>query len=119
MDATRTRLSRLTNVAMATTWSASVACRIPRKKPRARARAARGCVVAWLLACVLSAGEASAHTVGISQSAFTLARDGVLRALVVFSKTDALKLGHMDRDGDGVVSPAELASSEAVLREEM
>ena len=28
--------SRLTIVAMATTWSASVACRIPRKKPRNR-----------------------------------------------------------------------------------
>ena len=28
--------SRLTMVAMATTWSASVACRIPRKKPRSR-----------------------------------------------------------------------------------
>ena len=28
--------SRLTIVAMATTWSASVACRIPSKKPRTR-----------------------------------------------------------------------------------
>ena len=30
----RNERSRLTMVAMATTWSASVACRIPRKKPR-------------------------------------------------------------------------------------
>jgi hypothetical protein len=88
---------------------------LPSKTRAAR----RACVVAAMVVCALFASEASAHTVGLSQSDFTLEPDGVVRALVVFSKTDAMNLGRMDRNGDGIVSPAELASSEIVLREEM
>jgi hypothetical protein len=76
-------------------------------------------VVAWLAASVLCVEEASAHTLGLSQSDFTLERGGTVRALVVFSKADAMNLGRMDRNRDGIVSPEELANSEAVLRDEM
>jgi hypothetical protein len=76
-------------------------------------------VVASLVAGVLFARQASAHAVGLSQSDFVLEPDSTVRALIVFSKTDAMNLGRMDRNRDGIVSPEELASSEPVLRGEM
>jgi hydrogenase/urease accessory protein HupE len=63
--------------------------------------------------------EASAHQVGVSQSEFALEKNGTVRALLVLSEGDAARLAHMDRDRDGVVSPAELAASEPVFRDLM
>lgn len=80
----------------------------------------RAClVVLWLSACLALAGRVSAHTVGLSQSDFTVERDGTLRALVVFSTADAARLGRMDQNRDGLVSTERLARSEVVMREAM
>jgi hydrogenase/urease accessory protein HupE len=59
---------------------------------------------------------AAAHTVGVSQSDFTVEQDGEVRALIAFSRADAVRLGRMDGNGDGVISPSELEAAEAVFR---
>ncbi|WP_394823148.1 HupE/UreJ family protein [Pendulispora albinea] len=91
-----------------------------RLRPSIAARVlARLAAFGLVLSVLLVAAPAPAHIVGLSQSDFTVAADGTAAAMVVFSKPDALRLGRIDRDGDGLVSPSELAASEAVFREEM
>lgn len=77
----------------------------------------RRCAALFVLTWLLFASAASAHTLGISRSDFTLDDRGAVRALIVLSKADAVRLGNMDSDHDGVVSPLELSASEGVFRE--
>lgn len=77
--------------------------------------AVAGAMAAWLF-WLLCPAIASAHTVGVSQSDFTLEEDGTVRALIVFSRVDAARLGQMDRDHDGVISPSEVEESASVFR---
>jgi hypothetical protein len=72
---------------------------------------------AVLLAGLLLAEQAAAHPIGLSRSEFTLEASGDVQGLLVFSKSDAVELGHVDADRDGVVSPDELARSEIVFRD--
>ncbi len=61
------------------------------------------------------AASAQAHAANLSQSDFTVSGASV-RAVVVFAKPDAARLGRMDPDGDGVVTPAELEASQEAFR---
>jgi len=70
-------------------------------------------------ATVTGSRIAAAHTIGISRGELTLLPDGSVKALEVFSKADAERLGRVDTNQDGFVSEEELAASEAVFREEM
>jgi hypothetical protein len=67
------------------------------------------------LAFFLAPASAAAHVVNLSQSDFTVSGANV-HALVVFAKPDAARLGKMDPDNDGVVTPAELEASQDVFR---
>jgi len=78
-----------------------------------RAFFAAAAVAVW----VLWSGVAGAHVVGMSQSDFTVEKGGTVRALIAFSKADAVALGRMDRDHDGVISPSEVEASAAVFGE--
>ena len=64
----------------------------------------------------LFGATARAHVVNLSQSDFEV-EGATIHALVVFAKPDAVRLGRMDPDRDGVVTPAELDASQAVFRE--
>jgi hypothetical protein len=67
------------------------------------------------LAVLFTPGHAAAHVVNLSQSDFTVEGASV-RGLLVFAKPDAARLGRMDPDGDGIVTPAELEASQDVFR---
>jgi hypothetical protein len=72
--------------------------------------------VLWAACIWLVAAGARAHVVDLSQSDFTVSGASV-HALVVFAKRDAVRLGAMDPDHDGTVTPAELEASRAAFRE--
>lgn len=83
-----------------------------------RRRLASGLGIALaLLTLVALPRKALAHTLGMSRSEFVLEASGTVRALVVLAKPDAMRLGQMDTDGDGRISSAELAASEATFRD--
>ncbi len=85
-------------------------------RPSRRLVVVVGAVATWLF-WLFCPAVASAHTVGVSQSDFTIEPDGTVRALIVFSRVDAARLGQMDRDHDGVISPSEVEESASVFRQ--
>jgi hypothetical protein len=70
---------------------------------------------ALIVASLLCASRVAAHAVGLSQSDFTLQPNGTVRALLVLSKLDAIRLGNMDSNRDGTISPAEVEASQRVF----